>query len=253
MKIKLYEVIKNYNYYSKRIPFHIKMSELVVMNGASSIARSIVSSHLARNAGKYASVKLIDARPYRQSVYQWQASLGVPLRKCMARSAQSIDIHLEGAKDVLYVTHDYTTMSSCKNSHLIAAAKLAKKQGVQNLVAVCPIEHDLAWSEDGKSFYEKTCDAEAEALAANKNLTLLKANLTFGRQTHLINFLTQCAIVGKCPYKNLVGNNTFNYAPIHIDDLEKAAFHALACGHSGKHTLAGSEQMNLRQILDILE
>ena len=65
-------------------------------------------------------------------------------------------MHLEGAKEVLYVTHDYTTMSSDKNSHLIAAAKLAKKQGVKNLVAVCPIEHDLAWSEDEKNFFEKT-------------------------------------------------------------------------------------------------
>ena len=47
------------------------MSELVILNGASNIARSLASAHLLRNAGKYASIKLIDARPYRQSVYQW--------------------------------------------------------------------------------------------------------------------------------------------------------------------------------------
>ena len=47
------------------------MAELVVMNGAGNIARSVVSAHLRRNAGKYASVKLVDARPYRQSVYNW--------------------------------------------------------------------------------------------------------------------------------------------------------------------------------------
>ena len=118
-------------------------------------------------------------------------------------------------------------MSSDKNSHLVAAAKLAKKRGVQNFVAVCPIEHDLAWSEDENSFYEKTQEAEQEALAANPRMTLLRTNLTFGRQTHLINFLTQCAIVGKSPYKNLVGSNNFNYAPIHIDDVAAAAGHAL--------------------------
>lgn len=74
------------------------MAELVVLNGASNIARSVVSSHLARNAGKYASVKLIDARPHRQSVYQWQRSLdGIQLNKALARSVQSIDHHLEGA------------------------------------------------------------------------------------------------------------------------------------------------------------
>ena len=41
------------------------MAELVVMNGAGNIARSVVSAHLAKNVGKYASVKLIDARPHR--------------------------------------------------------------------------------------------------------------------------------------------------------------------------------------------
>ena len=63
------------------------MVELVVMNGAGNIARSVVSAHLARNAGKYTSVKLMDARPFRQSVYNWQRSLaGVTLNKHMARS-----------------------------------------------------------------------------------------------------------------------------------------------------------------------
>ena len=59
---------------------------------------------------------------------------------------------LHGAKNVLYVTHDYFTMSSDKNIHLQLAAKLAKKHGVPNFVAVCPFEQDLAWSEDDKSF-----------------------------------------------------------------------------------------------------
>jgi len=31
-------------------------------------------------------------------------------------------------------------MSSDKNSHLVATAKLAKKHGIKNFVAVCPIE-----------------------------------------------------------------------------------------------------------------
>lgn len=77
-------------------------------------------------------------------------------------------------------------------------------------------------------------------------MTLLRTNLTFGRQTHLINFLTQCAIVGKSPYKNLVGKNNFNYAPIHIDDVAAAAGHALVHANHGRHVLAGSEHMNLR-------
>jgi len=47
------------------------MADLVVLNGAGNIARSVVGAHLTRNVGKYASVKVVDARPYRQSVYNW--------------------------------------------------------------------------------------------------------------------------------------------------------------------------------------
>jgi len=141
------------------------MAELVVLNGSSMIARSVVSAHLAKNVGKYASVKLIDARPYRQSVYNWQRSLeGVHLNKHLARNVQSIELGLQGAQEALYFTHDYVTMSSDKNAHLLAASRLAKKHGIKNFVAVCPFEHDLAWSEDDKNFVEKTRDAEDESL-----------------------------------------------------------------------------------------
>ena len=130
------------------------MAELVIMNGASNLARSVLLTHLARNSGKYASVKLVDARPFRKSVYTWQHQLGgVEFKKQMARTVQNIDVSLEGAKEVLYFTHDYTTMASDKNAHLEAVAKLTKKHGVSNVVAVCPIEHDLAWSEDDKNFF----------------------------------------------------------------------------------------------------
>ena len=81
----------------------------------------------------------------------------------MARSVDSLSLNLEGAKDVIYFTHDYVTMSSDKNSHLQAVAQLAKKQG-NNLVAVCPIESDLAWTEDDQSYVEKTKEAEEAAL-----------------------------------------------------------------------------------------
>jgi hypothetical protein len=55
-------------------------------------------------------------------------------------------------------------MSSDKNSHLQAVSKITKKLGVKNTVAVCPIELDLAWSEDKSSFYWKAEEAEAIAL-----------------------------------------------------------------------------------------
>ena len=65
------------------------MSELVVLNGAGNIARSIVLQHLRAHPGKYASLKLVDARPYRSSVYNFQAKIpeGIHLSKFLARTA----------------------------------------------------------------------------------------------------------------------------------------------------------------------
>lgn len=124
------------------------MSQLVVLNAAGNIARQVVSSHLRKHANKYSSIKLVDARPYRQSVYNWQATLSPNLQvtKMLARSVDSLNISLEGADDVIYFTHDYVTMSSDKNSHLQAIAQLSAKHH-NNLVAVCPIESEYAWSE----------------------------------------------------------------------------------------------------------
>jgi hypothetical protein len=94
------------------------MSQLVVLNGSSSIARSVVSAFLKKNT-QYNAVKLIDARPYRQSVYRWQAGLGgVHLNKHLARSVQSLELGLEGADTAVYFTHDYYTLASDKNTHI---------------------------------------------------------------------------------------------------------------------------------------
>lgn len=46
--------------------------ELVVVNGANAIARGVLS----RLAGRqYQRIKLLDFRPYRRSVYDWQNTL----------------------------------------------------------------------------------------------------------------------------------------------------------------------------------
>ena len=108
----------------------------------------------------------------------------------MARSAQSIDIGMEGATDAIYFTHDYFTMSSDKNTHLQLVSKLAKKHGVSNFTAVCPMEHDLAWAEDNNCFYKQAREAEQAAFDINNDMTVLRTNLVFGPESHLIHFLS---------------------------------------------------------------
>jgi len=71
---------------------------------------------------------------------------------------------MEGADKVVYFTHDYFSMTSCKNNTLVATSQIAKKLGVSNMVAVCPVEHDMTASEDSQTWIEKRQEAEHKAL-----------------------------------------------------------------------------------------
>jgi len=81
------------------------------------------------------------------------------------QTAASLDVAFEGAQEVLFLTHDYPAMTSDKNSFLETTARLSKKHGVNKLVAVSPIEHDLYWSEDEKNPFQKKQESQKNALS----------------------------------------------------------------------------------------
>ena len=114
--------------------------ELVVVNGASNIAKSVIRNLTA--SGNYAKVRLLDFRPYRQSVYALQrelASKNISLDKRQTVNVKDLEIAMEGADKLVYCTHDYVSMAPCKNAFLVATSKLAAKQGA-GMVALSPIE-----------------------------------------------------------------------------------------------------------------
>ena len=49
--------------------------ELVVVNGSSAIARGVVRSIINSKSNTFTKIKLLDAKPFRQSVYQFQKNL----------------------------------------------------------------------------------------------------------------------------------------------------------------------------------
>ncbi len=117
----------------------------------------------------------------------------------MTSNLGSLEVGLEGADQVVYFTHDYTSMTSCKNNTLVATSQVAKKMGVKNLVAVCPVEHDMAFSESKQSWIENRQEAEQKAIDVNgAKMSLLNTDLVFGSDpTHLIHYMHQCAMAGK--------------------------------------------------------
>lgn len=93
--------------------------ELVVVNGANNISKSVIRN-LTKNGG-YNKVRMLDFRPYRQSVYALQRELaaeGIEMEKRQTTSVQTLDAAFDGAQQVVYFTHDYTSMTGCKNNFL---------------------------------------------------------------------------------------------------------------------------------------
>ncbi len=98
---------------------------------------------------------------------------------------------MEGASKVVYFTHDYTSLVSDKNNFLVGTAKLAKKHGVSSLVAVLPVEHDLAYTEsEDKSWVQVRHEAEQTALQSSKSITILNTDLVYSAEpTHLLHYV----------------------------------------------------------------
>ena len=165
--------------------------ELVVVNGANNIDKSLIRN-LTSSGSKYNRVRMLDFNPYKTASYNFQRELGasgIQLDKRMTSNLGSLEVNLEGADKVVYVTHDLFSMTSCKNNTLVATAKVAKKLGVKDVVAVCPVEHDMAFSDDSKSWIEKRQEAEQEAIGAHPKMQILSTDLVYGAPSHLVHYM----------------------------------------------------------------
>jgi hypothetical protein len=75
------------------------------------------------------------------------AAKDIIVDKRMIQGSAALTMNLEGAENVLYFTHQYTSMCIDKNMFLMGTAAAAKELGIKKVTAVCPVEHDFAYSE----------------------------------------------------------------------------------------------------------
>jgi dTDP-4-dehydrorhamnose reductase len=143
------------------------------------------------------------------------------------------------------VTHDYTSLVACKNNFLIGTAKLAKKHGVKSLVALCPVEHDLAYTEiDAKTWIEVRHEAEQSALNENKHLTILNTDLVYSdKPTHLIHYIAQRVAKGSIAAPFL---SDATFKPISSEDEATAVAHKLLNGGHGHFALRGDKELTIK-------
>ncbi len=116
------------------------MSKLAIVNGSNILGRSLLGSLARRH-----SARLLDPRPYRRSVYALQAELkqqNSKFEKHQIYTPDSLSRGIEGADTVIYINHDYYSLTSDKDDMLKITASKAKQLGVQQLIALSPIEFD---------------------------------------------------------------------------------------------------------------
>lgn len=132
---------------------------------------------------------------------------------------------------------------------------MSRKHGVERLVAVCPIEHELFWTEDNHTPLQLRDEAQQKALESFDKLTILNSNLVFGKDSYLVHYLTQCAAAGRVN-KSVGGSKSFQYKPVHQGDLANAVEAALkntSDVKGKKFSVNGTQSTSLNNLLHLVE
>jgi nucleoside-diphosphate-sugar epimerase len=132
---------------------------------------------------------------------------------------------------------------------------LAKKHGVEKLLAVCPVENELFYTEDAKLPLQKQAEAQEQSLKVNQDLAILNTDLVYGRSAHLLKYVAQCAEAGRI-YSNLGGALGHRFKPVAEQDLSAVVEHALTNFKAVKgqnYLVNGAEEATLNDLLHVLE
>ena len=132
-----------------------------MVNGSNAISRAMMRR---MNRDGLSKVKLLDFKPFRGAVSHLTHTIeSTEIEKVQILNSAALNHGLEGSENVIYFTHDYFSMAHDKNDVLKATARAAKENGVKRLIAVCPMEYDLYYSEEGVDPIEERTKAEEEA------------------------------------------------------------------------------------------
>ena len=229
--------------------------ELVVVNAASNISKQVIRRLTA--GGQYSRVRFLDFNPYTQLSYSFQremAEKGVTLDKRMTQSSAGLTHNLEGADKVLYFTHQYTNMSIDKNLFLLGTAAAARELKIKNVTAVCPVEHDFAYSEDEKSWVQHREEAEQRALQICPDMTILESDLVYSDQpSHALHYMAQMIAGGKGLGAGLLSEKA-KFKPVSCVDLTQAVAHSMGEERlTGHFAVQGADEHSALEITHLIE
>ena len=191
---------------------------------------------------------MADMYPFRESVYRLQEDLGGKISKHPLSYQTNLRIALDGAQDVVIVTHDYFKLAHIKNFYLEKAVRIAKDNGARKITWVAPMELDQLNPLDGE-VESLIATAENKARELFPELSILKTNLIFGR--NCLSLVLNKALEDLSARKGILSGNDGNtrFAPVFEEEVLRA-FNALKPGE--KVSIEGPEQLKYREIVNVL-
>jgi nucleoside-diphosphate-sugar epimerase len=229
---------------------------LLVFGSANKIAHGVIR-RLA-SSGAYEKIVCADLYPTywaNERFYKFRDELGsgsgnTTLTDIQIQEKSDLARAISNSSHVVYITHDYYTLTASKLNLIKTVAELAKRYNTEKFVALTPVEHDH-YGE--KNPYHAVAQSEQEALSANPDMVHLKTDITFGRDSTVVDGLIR-RIVNEQPI-NMDSSTFGQYAhPIHTDDVAAVVERILKENITGRHfALEGPERVTLEQIVRTLE
>ena len=155
---------------------------------------------------------------------------------------------IKKSSHVLYVTHNYYSLTPSKLNLIKTTAELSKGH-VQKLVCLTPVEFDHFGEKDP---FGDASLSEKQAKEIYPDLVHLKSDLTFGSKSGVVTKILKRIAVDQSLYFNSKGNQ--QTAPIHADDVAAIAEMFLTNDIKGKsYKLEGPNTLSINELLSTLE
>jgi len=230
---------------------------LLVFNSSNRIAQGVIKR--LYGAGSFEKIVCADVYPNYQSIQRFldfksQLDLESHTQLSDIKISEKSDLShaINHATHVLYITHDYYTLTASKLNLIKTTAELAKKnKSLKNFVALTPVEHDH-YGEANPA--EAAAASERDASKTFPELVHLKSDLTFGpNSTVAHSIITRFVNGAGLSYSSGAAGSTTR--PIHSDDVATAVENALNNDslRGNSYLLQGPTSVTLAEYISTLQ
>jgi len=230
---------------------------LLVFNSSNRIAQGVIRR--LYGAGSFEKIVCADIYPNYASIQRFldfksqlnhESSTSLSDIKISEKSDLSHAIN--NATHVLYITHDYYTLTASKLNLIKTTAELAKKnKSLKSFVALTPVEHDH-YAEANPA--EAAIASERDASKILPELVHLKSDLTFGADSTVAHSIITRFVNG-ASLAYATGNAGTAARPINTEDVNAAVENALNNDSlkGNSYLLQGPSSVTLAEYISTLQ